>query len=97
MIQNITWGANDPTWYGSIGDGEAIANKLNELRQEMPHEQFTLQSMKSAKDMILYCERKAFIRGGAIVGGSLLLGIGIGCVVDYIGKEHKANKDQQKD
>lgn len=53
MIENFNWSAKDKTWYGSIGDGEAIASKLDELRRTMPKKQiFTLQSIQSARDTL---------------------------------------------
>lgn len=42
MIENVNWSAKDKTWYGSIGDGEAIASKLDELRRTMPKSKFSL-------------------------------------------------------
>lgn len=98
MINNIDWSAKDKTWYGSIGDGEAIASKLDELRQTMPKEQiFTLQSIQSMQDTLRYKMKMGFICGGAVIGGSVVAGVVLGCLSDYLMDKHQAKKDQKKD
>lgn len=97
MIENVNWSAKDKTWYGSIGDGEAIASKLDELRRTMPKKQiFTLQSIQSARDTLRYEMKKGFIYGGAAIGGGVLAVIILGYLGDCLMDKHQEKKDQKK-
>ncbi len=97
MINNFDWSAKDKTWYGSIGDGEAIASKLDELRQTMPKEQiFTLQSIQSMQDTLRYQMKKGFIYGSAAIGGGVLAGVIVRCLGSCLMDKHQEKKDQKK-
>jgi hypothetical protein len=77
MINNITWGPNDQTWYASVGDGKAVADKLEELRKTMPDDTvYSLQSVVSARDTWNNAVHRGTVKGGTIVAASCLLGIG---------------------